>query len=242
VHCRPGAKELPHPLLQRLILAGTTGGAPLTTHRGATTATCRTAACRDTSVAMTTSGATQTAEPGDDHAAGLVALCTGAMSTSSNVGIIANNAILVAWFTQRGSQPAAGIMSSVEGWSIVSAFKLAASSVSHRLDQVLRSSRMISFTPVHIPAGWWDWSWRGARRFNRKSCSTISEVSPFSARYWIQSSTGSKPGSRTGSFPHSVQSRVRPPTGSANRSWASTCTSAQSSLHRSHLPGEMCAM
>jgi hypothetical protein len=52
---------------------GTTGGAPSTTHRGATTATYRTAACRDASVAVTTNGATQTADPGDDHAAGLVA-------------------------------------------------------------------------------------------------------------------------------------------------------------------------
>jgi hypothetical protein len=53
--------------------AGTTGGAPSTTRQGATVATCRTAACRDASVAVTTNGAAQTAEPRDDHVAGLVA-------------------------------------------------------------------------------------------------------------------------------------------------------------------------
>jgi hypothetical protein len=36
-------------------------------------ATCQTAAYWDTSVAATTSGASRTVEPGDDHAAGLVA-------------------------------------------------------------------------------------------------------------------------------------------------------------------------
>jgi hypothetical protein len=41
-------------------------------------------------------------------------LCIGAMSTSSSVGIIANNAILAAWFTQRGSQAVAGITSTAE--------------------------------------------------------------------------------------------------------------------------------
>jgi hypothetical protein len=100
-------------------------------------------------------------------------LCTRAMSTSSNVGIIANSVVFAAWFTQRGSQPAAGVTSSAEGWSVVSAFKLAASNVSLRLDPNPRSIRMMSFTPVYIHAGRWDRSWRGARRFDRKSCNTI---------------------------------------------------------------------
>jgi hypothetical protein len=82
------------------------------------------------------------------------------MSTSFNVGIIANSVVLAAWFAQRGSQPAAGVMSSDEGMSVVSAFKLTASRVSPRLDPGPRSSRMMSFTPVYIHVGWWD-------RFNR---------------------------------------------------------------------------
>jgi hypothetical protein len=41
-------------------------------------------------------------------------LYTGAMSTSSSVGIVANIAVLTAWFTQMGSQTAAGTTSSVE--------------------------------------------------------------------------------------------------------------------------------
>jgi hypothetical protein len=42
-------------------------------------------------------------------------LYTRVMSTSSSVGIIANSVVLATWFTQRGSQPAAGITSSTEG-------------------------------------------------------------------------------------------------------------------------------
>jgi hypothetical protein len=110
-------------------------------------------------------------------------LCTRAMSTSSSVGIITNSAVLTAWFVQRGSQPAIGVTSSAKGGSIVIAFKLAASRVSPRLDPGPRSSCMMSFTPVYIHAGRWDRSWRGSRRFDRKSCRTISEVRPFSARY-----------------------------------------------------------
>jgi hypothetical protein len=85
--------------------AGTASGAPSTAHRGATTATCRTAAYRDASMAVTTSGAARTTGPGDDHAVRLVTPCTGAMSTSSSVGIIANNAVLTTWFTQRAHSP-----------------------------------------------------------------------------------------------------------------------------------------
>jgi hypothetical protein len=101
MHRRPGVRELPQPLLQRLILngrylvifkddtrlfalaggcgtgtangTGTVGGAPSTSHQGATTATCRTAAYRNASMAMTTSGAARTAGPEDDHAMGLIA-------------------------------------------------------------------------------------------------------------------------------------------------------------------------
>jgi hypothetical protein len=86
-------------------------------------------------------------------------LCTGAMSMSSSVGIIANSDVLAAWFTKRGSQAAAGIMSSAEDWSMVSAFKRATSRASPRLDPGPRSSRMMSFTPVYIYAGRWDRSW-----------------------------------------------------------------------------------
>jgi hypothetical protein len=92
---------LPQPLLQRLILigrylvvirddtrlfalarchgvgtasgTGTIGGALSTAYRGANAVTCRTAAYRDASMAVTTSGAAQTAGPGVDHAMGLVA-------------------------------------------------------------------------------------------------------------------------------------------------------------------------
>jgi hypothetical protein len=72
---------------------------------------------------------------------------------SSSVGIIANNAVLTAWFAQRGSQAAAGVMSLAEGWFVVSAFKLAVSRVSPRLDLGPQSSRMMSFIPVYIHAG-----------------------------------------------------------------------------------------
>jgi hypothetical protein len=75
---------------------------------------------------------------------------------SSSVGIIANNAVLAACFTQRGSQAAAGVMSSAEGWSVVSGFKLGASRASPRLDPGPRSSRMMSFTSVYIHARRWD--------------------------------------------------------------------------------------
>jgi hypothetical protein len=102
---------------------------------------------------------------------------------SSNVGIITNSAVLTAWFVEMGSQAAAGTMSSAKNWSVVSAFNLAASRTSSRLDPGQRSSRMMSFTPVYIHAGRWDRSWRGARRFDRKSCRTICEVRSFSARY-----------------------------------------------------------
>jgi hypothetical protein len=83
-------------------------------------------------------------------------LYMGVMSTSSSVGIIASSAILTAWFTQRGSQPAIGVTSSAEGGSVVSAFKLMASRVSPRIDPGPRSSRMMSFTSVYIHAGRWD--------------------------------------------------------------------------------------
>jgi hypothetical protein len=105
VHRRPGAGELPQPLLQRLILigrylivikddtrlfalaegygAGTTGDAPSTARRGATTATYWTASCRDASMAATTSGAARATGPGDDQTAGLVAPLHG-----SNVNIV----------------------------------------------------------------------------------------------------------------------------------------------------------
>jgi hypothetical protein len=132
---------------------GTAGSTPSTTRRGTTVATCRTVAYRDASMAVTTSGAARTAGPGDDHATGVVALCTRVMLTSSSVGIIANSVVLAAWFAQRGSQPAAGITSSAEGWSVVSAFKLATSRMLPRLDPGPRSSRMMSFTPVNIHAG-----------------------------------------------------------------------------------------
>jgi hypothetical protein len=55
-----------------------------------------------------------------------------------------------------GSQTAVGTMSSAENWSIVSAFKLATSRTSSRLDPGQRSSRMMLFTPVYIQAGRWD--------------------------------------------------------------------------------------
>jgi hypothetical protein len=80
------------------------------------------------------------------------------------------------------SQTASGTTSSTKNWSVVSAFKLAASKTSSRLDLGLRSSHMMSFTPVYIHAGRGR-SWRGVRHFDRKSCSTISEVRSFSARY-----------------------------------------------------------
>jgi hypothetical protein len=83
-------------------------------------------------------------------------LCPGAMSTSSSVGIIANSAVLTTWLTQRGSQAATGVMSSTEGWSVVSFFKLAASRVSPRVDPGPWSNRMMSFTPVYINMGRWD--------------------------------------------------------------------------------------
>jgi hypothetical protein len=66
---------------------------------------------------------------------------------------------------------------------VVSAFKLAASKASPRLDPGPRSNLMMSFTPVYIHVGRWDRSRRGTRRFDRKSCSTISEVRSFSVRY-----------------------------------------------------------
>jgi hypothetical protein len=52
---------------------GITGGAPSTTRRGTTAATCQTTAYRDASMVVATSGAARTAGPGDDHARGLVA-------------------------------------------------------------------------------------------------------------------------------------------------------------------------
>jgi hypothetical protein len=77
-------------------------------------------------------------------------LYTGVMSTSSSVGIVASNAILVVWFAQMGSQTAAGTMKSVKNWSAVSALKLVASRASSRLDPGPCSSCMMSFTPVYI--------------------------------------------------------------------------------------------
>jgi hypothetical protein len=101
-HRWPSAGKLLQPLLQRLVLigryllvikddtrllalawsygAGTASGAPSIACRGATAATCRIAAYQDASTArgraatmtVTTSGATQTAGPRDDHAAELV--------------------------------------------------------------------------------------------------------------------------------------------------------------------------
>jgi hypothetical protein len=97
--------------------------------------------------------------------------------------IITNNDVLAAWFAQRGSQPTTGVMSSTEGGSVVSTFKLAATRVSPRLDPSPQSNRMMSFTPVYIHAGRWDRSWRSVRRFDRKSCNTINEVRPFSTMY-----------------------------------------------------------
>jgi hypothetical protein len=191
---------------------------------------------------VTSSGANRTAGSEDDHTAGLVAPLHWSDVNIVQRGIVANNAVLATWFVQMGSQTIADTTSSAENWSVVNTFKLAVSRTSSRLDPGSRSSRMISFTPVYIHARRWDWSWRGARHFDRKSCSTISEVRPFSARYWIQSSTGLKPSSRPGSLTHSVRSRVGPSIGSVSRSWTSACTSTQSSLHRSHLPGEMGAM
>jgi hypothetical protein len=85
-------------------------------------------------------------------------LCTGAMLTSSSVGIVANSAVLTAWFAQMGSQTVAGTRSSAENWSWVSAFKLATSRAASRLDPGLRSSRMMSFTLVYIHAGRCNWS------------------------------------------------------------------------------------
>jgi hypothetical protein len=126
-------------------------------------------------VAVTTSGAAQTTELGNDHAAGLVAPLHW-----SDVDIIQRGHP-----AQRGSQAAVGVMSSAEDWSVVSAFKLADSRASPRLDPGPRSSHMMSFTLVYIHAGRWDRSWRDVMRFDRKLCNTISEVRPFSARYWI---------------------------------------------------------
>jgi hypothetical protein len=76
------------------------------------------------------------------------------MSTLSSVGIATSNVVLTTWFTQMGSQTTGGNMSSVENWYVVSAFKLVASRSSSRLDPGPRSSRMMSFTPVYIHAGW----------------------------------------------------------------------------------------
>jgi hypothetical protein len=56
------------------------------------------------------------------------------MSTSSSVGIVANSAVLIVWFTQMGSQTAADTTSSAENCFVVSAFKLAASRTSSWLD------------------------------------------------------------------------------------------------------------
>jgi hypothetical protein len=47
-----------------------------------------------------------------------------------------------------------------------------------------RSSRVASFSLVYSHAGRAR-SWRGAMRFDKKSCSTIIDVKPFSARNWI---------------------------------------------------------
>jgi hypothetical protein len=121
---------LSQPLLQRLILVGRylivikndtrlfalaggrSGTASSTACRGATTATCRTTAYRDASTAyswaataaVTTSGTARTAKPRDDYAAGLVApLDWSDVDVIQCVGIITNNAVLVAWFAQRGS-------------------------------------------------------------------------------------------------------------------------------------------
>jgi hypothetical protein len=139
---------------------------------------------------------------------------------------------------QMGSQTAVGTTRSTENWSTVSTFNHAASRASSRLDPESHSSCMMSFTPVYIHEGRVGWSWRGTRQLDRKSCSTISEVRPFSARYRIRSIMGSKLDSRQGSFTHSVRLRVGAPVGSASRSWASACTSTESSLQRSHLLGD----
>jgi hypothetical protein len=80
-------------------------------------------------------------------------LFTRAMSTSSSVGIIANSAVLTAWFVKMGLQTVARTMSSAENWSVVSAFKLATRWAASKLDPGPPSSRMMSFTPVYIHVG-----------------------------------------------------------------------------------------
>jgi hypothetical protein len=83
---------------------------------------------------VTTSGTLGPPGPGMTTPRDWSPLCTRAMPTSSSVGIIANSIVLTTWFMQRDSQPVVGITSSAEGGSVVSAFKLAASRVSPRLD------------------------------------------------------------------------------------------------------------
>jgi hypothetical protein len=97
------------------------------------------------------------------------------------MGNIANIVVLAAWFTQRGSQPATGVTSSAEGWSVVSAFKLTASRVSPRLDPGPQSSRMMSFTPVYIQ--WDDETGPGEAR----GASTGSRAAPSAklGHFWL---------------------------------------------------------
>jgi hypothetical protein len=85
-------------------------------------------------MAVTTSGTLGQLAPGMTTPWDWSPLCTRAMPTSSSVGIIANSIVLTAWFAQSDSQPVVGITSSAEGGSVVSAFKLAASRVSPKLD------------------------------------------------------------------------------------------------------------
>jgi hypothetical protein len=120
--------------------AGTASGAPSTARRGATAATCRTAAYRDASMAVTTSDAARTTGPGDDHAARLVTPLHWSDVDVVRCGHYRQQRCPHHLVHAEGSQPAAGIMSSAEGWSVVSAFKLAASRVSPRLDPGLRSA------------------------------------------------------------------------------------------------------
>jgi hypothetical protein len=146
----PPQPSLPRPLLQRLVLigrylivikddarlfalvegrgAGTAGGAPLTAYW-------------DASMVVTASGATRTVGPGDDHAAGWVAPLHG-----SNVNIVQRGYYRQQRCPRRLVRAKGCLETSV------------ASRVSPRLDPGPRSSRMMSFTPVYIHVGWWDWS------------------------------------------------------------------------------------
>jgi hypothetical protein len=101
------------------------------------------------------------------------------MSISSNVGISFNSSNLTTWSKQIGMQGARGLMKSLEDGPVLSYSSIVSSTSGSRMDPRLRSSRVVSFSPVYSHAGRAHY-WRRAMRFDNKSCITIIDVKPFS--------------------------------------------------------------